>query len=98
MNSGLLKDLFLGERGYAPGAANGVTAPDGAELIGAPTMTGERQGGLLAGLGNGMIDQSGLGPMLGVVGGLAHKLGLGTEMGGAVGGGLSRLLGGKKLF
>lgn len=57
--AGLLQGL-LGQRGIAPGGApNGAIAPTGEALTGPPVMgAGQREGGLLSGLGN-MLDRFG---------------------------------------
>jgi hypothetical protein len=57
--AGLLQGL-LGQRGIAPAAANGAVAPTGEALTGPPVMgAGQREGGLLAGLGDFMRGRRG---------------------------------------
>jgi hypothetical protein len=109
---GLLAGLLMGKDkpptlAITPGTAQGSALPGGAggEVMSAPTYTqtapGGSQGGLLAGLGNGLVNSTGLGSAFGLAGMAGKALGFDPSSlasGGIVGSSLAKLLGGKKLF
>jgi hypothetical protein len=104
-----IKGLLAGLMAHKQQPPGQAPAPDMSQLPsmtdapppGAPPPSGAPQTGLLGGLGNSMLQQSGIAPMMGAAGQIGQKLGFdpaGMAAGGGLGGAVGKLLQGRRAF